>query len=457
MRVGLHKGQPCAVPHTFTYAHKACFICMQTCHIIYFQPGDADGGWTALGAASVEPVHTQPAFHASAGRQAAAARAHQRSWDQIGTFTDEAAPDTVMLYDVNNAIPARYDADGTSNVAQIMWDARVSTGVWPWEAGYNPDTALGAPPGGAPRHYTDDMVQLGMNWASAKGDCGENSTGWRAFKEFCADEKQPHDRPLDPNTYPLWVLLREETFAMQFVCSLVEKRGVQVSTVKSYFSQVQSRHRRKHGVKLAAGLKLERLPDMLKGLERFFGKEPPKIRRGIAPQELRRAMDLLLDPRVPEHANMRAALSLALQGLLRSAEYTINPGTAWRQTKNLNRADIKRLDLEMLVMMMHPCKNMLHLGGKTCPLIIGAGGEYIDAVSEMRNLMRVDPVDSKADTPLFRHPADGTCITTDEILGMFKKLMNAIGDNPLADRGCNGSICSRRRPYCHSYIRQMVF
>ena len=71
--------------------------------------GDDDGGWAVLGAASVEPVHTQPAFHAPAGRQAAAARARQRSWDQIGTFTDETAPDTVMFYDVNNAIPASYD------------------------------------------------------------------------------------------------------------------------------------------------------------------------------------------------------------------------------------------------------------------------------------------------------------------------------------------------------------
>ena len=132
-------------------------------------------------------------------------------------------------------------------------------------------------------------------------------------------------------------------------------------------------------------------------------------------------MDLLLDPRVPEHANLRAALSCALQGLMRSAEYAINPGTRWRHDFHLNRADVKRLDKLMLVTWIHPCKNMLHLSGKTCPLIIGAGGEFIDAVAEMRNLMAVDPSSDKAEfTPLFRN-ADGSAITTDLVLAWIKK------------------------------------
>ena len=46
----------------------------------------------------------------------------------------------------------------------------------------------------------------------------------------------------------------------------------------------------------------------------------------------------------------------------------------------------------MLVVMMRPCKNMRHLSGKTVPLAIGAGGSFIDAVWEMNNLLRVDPV-----------------------------------------------------------------
>ena len=37
---------------------------------------------------------------------------------------------------------------------------------------------------------------------------------------------------------------------------------------------------------------------------------------------------------------------------------------------------------------IHPCKNMKHLEGKTCPLIIGAGGKLIDAVAEVEKLTR---------------------------------------------------------------------
>eukprot|EP00966_Prymnesium_polylepis_P090886 2104515-Prymnesium_polylepis.1 len=53
-----------------------------------------------------------------------------------------------------------------------------------------------------------------------------------------------------------------------------------------------------------------------------MGEQGRAVRRGVAPQALRSAMDACLDPANPEHANIRAALSLALQGLLRGAEFT---------------------------------------------------------------------------------------------------------------------------------------
>ena len=47
--------------------------------------------------------------------------------------------------------------------------------------------------------------------------------------------------------------------------------------------------------------------------------------------------------------------------------------------------------------MMHPCKNMKHLAGKTCPLVISGGGTFVDAVWELRNLREVDPVAEEFD------------------------------------------------------------
>jgi hypothetical protein len=51
---------------------------------------------------------------------------------------------------------------------------------------------------------------------------------------------------------------------VQFCCALVTDRGVQASTAACYFGQVQGWHAKEHGVKLAAGIMLARLPAMQK-------------------------------------------------------------------------------------------------------------------------------------------------------------------------------------------------
>ena len=399
---------------------------IQTCVFSLLFTGTTDGGWNALGAHTSHSAseHVPIAIFPKRSKQAAMSAQQEAGWYRLGTEQPAAVP----VWDVQWNL-SKVEEEKVS-LPQIAWDNRISQGRWPWQDGYRADLALGIDAISAPAHYTDALREQGMLWASAKGDGGENSTGWRAWKQFCADEGQSVDRPLDPMSTPLWVMLREEQFAMQYCCALVQNRGVAIATVKNYFGHVQTRHRRKHGIKLAAGLRLERLPEMMKGLARIHTTEPREIRRGVSPQDLRSGMDKLLDPRVPAHANLRAALSCALQGLMRSAEYAINPGTRWRHDFHLNRADVKRLDDLMLVLWIHPCKNMLHIGDKTCPLIIGAGGEYIDAVAEMRNLMKVDPSADKAEyTPLFRN-ADGSAITTDLVLAWIKKLMNSVGENP---------------------------
>ena len=192
---------------------------------------------------------------------------------------------------------------------------------------------------------------------------------------------------------------------MEFVCGLVVERDITPETARSYFSQTQGWHAREHGVKLCGGLKLERLPQMLKGLRRKLGDQgrTRPQRRAISPKQLRAALDRFYDPAVPLHANIRAALACAYAGLLRSAEYC---GVRGKLT--LLRSDVVHFDPQRdMVVMMHPCKNMHHLEGKTCPLLLGAGGTYIDPVAEYANLREVDAVavSELGVTPLFRDPA----------------------------------------------------
>ena len=82
---------------------------------------------------------------------------------------------------------------------------------------------------------------------------------------------------------------------------------------------------------------------MIKGLKRIVGETPRASRRGVAPQQLRIAMDLLLNRFDPAHTNIRAALSVALQALLRSAEYTSKEGKL-REVSTITRG---RLDMTL--------------------------------------------------------------------------------------------------------------
>tara|TARA_B110001450_G_scaffold108375_1_gene102539 strand:- start:199 stop:1950 length:1752 start_codon:yes stop_codon:yes gene_type:complete len=303
---------------------------------------------------------------------------------------------------------------------------------WPWEAKPYLTGGIGGAEGSTDSrparswHPLDAFVNKALDQASRDGKRGRTHTGVKAWFSFCEETMGTQaDRPLDPNA-PLWAKLEEEWLCMRFVCALVEDRGITPESARVYFSSVQGWHAREHGVKLAGGLKLERLPQMLKGLKRIVGEAPRAVRRGIAPQMLRKAMDLCLDPKVPLHANIRAALATALQGLLRSAEYT----TADKRYM-LTRADLVQITEQQAIVMMHPCKNMHHLGGKTCPLVIGAGGEYVDAVAEIRNMLEVDPSGrSDEHTPLFRDPATNAPLSYDQIEKVTKELMAAVGEDP---------------------------
>lgn len=303
---------------------------------------------------------------------------------------------------------------------------------WPWEAKPYLTGGIGGGEGSTDSrpvrswHPLDAFINQALDQASRDGKRGRTHTGVKAWFSFCEETMGTQaDRPLDPNS-PLWAKLEEEWLCMRFVCALVEERGITPESARVYFSSVQGWHAREHGVKLAGGLKLERLPQMLKGLKRIVGEAPRAVRRGIAPQMLRKAMDLLLDPKKPLHANIRAALATALQGLLRSAEYT----TADKRYM-LTRADLVQITEQQAVIMMHPCKNMHHLGGKTCPLVIGAGGDYVDAVAEIRNMLEVDPAGrSDENTPLFRDPATNAPLSYDQIEKVTKELMTAVGEDP---------------------------
>ena len=369
------------------------------------------------------------------GRSALAVRWAQQAEENLTTlFADgcviaDDPPFVVGASSGSQGIPPTYDSAGR----------RV---IWPWEAGASNKVASSVFDGASQQsrfielpklapHRTDALVQRALDASTASGAMGRNTTGVRAWHDFCYKEQVSPNRALDPNA-SLESKLLEEQLCMRFCAALVEDKALLPKTIATYFSQVQGWHSKAHGVKLCAGLKLNRLPAMIKGLKRIFGDQTRAVRRGIAPQALRKAFDIMLDPANPAQANIRAALALALQGLLRGAEFALDEGKAVDYDRILTRADVRVCTSEQLVVMMRPCKNMRHLSGKTVPLAIGAGGKFIDAVWELNNLLRVDPIPAaqRGTTPLFRDPKTNDPLRTGALRRLTRLLMSCIGEKP---------------------------
>ena len=273
------------------------------------------------------------------------------------------------------------------------------------------------------RYRWDDAIDRALDHATADGQRGRKHPGVKSWFAFCEGEMGTSaERPLDPLA-PLVQKLEEEMLAMRYVCALVEEKGLTPDSARVYFSAVQGWHSKEFGIKIAGGLKLERLPAMLKGLRRLHGGSTRPVRKGFAPQLLRRAMDRVLDPSNPLHANVRAALSTAVQGLLRSAEFCGDQGK-----DTLRRADLIELSEQDMRIMIHQCKNTSRLTGKSHELLIGAGGGYIDAVAEVKNLIKVDP--TGAQSPLFRDPQTNKPLSYEFMLDMTRQLATAVGEDP---------------------------
>ena len=343
---------------------------------------------------------------------------------------EEEGVDDVLRPDVFEAEEPDSTAFIETGLRRLIVSDETGTVVdWPWETG-----PTGRCSGGKRRrHRLDRVIGAGLFHAYAKGGMGENAPGVKRWRAFCASQGTTPHRPIDPNA-PLSVKLEEEWFVMRFAASLIEDVQLATSTVATYVGQVQGWHAKAHGVKLAAGMSLQRLPAMVKGLRRIKADAGRRVRRGISPMQLRLALDACFpDLDNAEHANARAALSLALQGLLRGAEFA-SDGKRWNAQQDMTRADVAALSSERLVVMMRPCKNMQALAGKTVPLVIGSGGVFIDAVAEMRNLLRVDPtpVGADATTPLFRQFDAGRAapLTTRRVREWTTALMLAVGEDP---------------------------
>lgn len=406
---------------------------------------------------------TPPRFAGNASRSKRLREAHERAFRcDSGPYsagqsvlTQETAADDLFGYpDTAPNFSVREIAASSGSAARkVVFDERDCPIEWPWEshslaepppkgavagaisAEQGPDHAaqyFAAPnPHGEGwgTHSEDATVQAGLAAAAGDGKGGENSTGVRAWKEFCARRGFQYLRPVDPRA-PLWVKLAEEQLGMRFISSLIDDRSVAVSTARGYYGAANAWHLRQTGICFAAGMDTKRLTEMVKGLKKLLDDPPEQLRRGISPETLRVGMDQVFPPTSRYNVNVRAMLATMLQALLRGREAGCKG--EFNALTDVARSDIATCTESRFVFFMRPAKNMKYRKGKTVPIVVGAGGGFIDAVSEVRRMLEVDPTPEGrgAVTPMFRKD-DGRAFTTDDIRDVVRQVAFAAGEDPL--------------------------
>ena len=241
-------------------------------------------------------------------------------------------------------------------------------------------------------------------------------------------------RVLDPNA-PLSQRLGEEDLILRFVWWLVTQLGVAPETAQQYVSTIMGWHKRWYGVALAGGMKLERVPQVVKGLRQQLGpKAPKKERKGLRPKLLRRAIDehLRVSKLSPAlQANYEALLEVATVGLLRGGDVLTKQ--LLDEAIHCTRADAffysaGTPDQHSVVW----ARNSKARGPdrlQKLPVYMPSGGKYLDPDCALRRLFALDPVSKKdrESTPLFRDPATNKSLTVDQMRSMVQFLMQAIG------------------------------
>ena len=265
----------------------------------------------------------------------------------------------------------------------------------------------------------------------ADGAAGAAATGvrwWWAFVGVLGESEEQVAPAGD-----LVAARRVEDLVMRFATWLLEVRKVNVETVRKYVGHVRSWHETAYG-EWASGYEMRMLRRLLQGMEKVHGLPPRRPRRGVKPQDLKAGMEvkLPLAGLTPLTANLRAALSVAFCGLLRAAEYSLQPGQSWDAVYCLTRADVRFRVVagrHEAVLMMRPCKKLRYYGAKTVPVVL-RDGSVLKPVTELARMMTSDPVSEgeRAATPLFR--AGTAAVTTTMMRGLVKAVVAAMGRDP---------------------------
>ena len=258
----------------------------------------------------------------------------------------------------------------------------------------------------------------------------------RHYKRWCEARGDQPLRPLDPLTTTLATKKREILRIAKFALFLVQIQGVAAKTASQYVSIVNAWHERRVFVKLAAAAPLSFSHQMLKGWARTH--PPPRgvfQRIGITPQHLARGMDLVLGKRgecSPLNQNLRALCSVAFAGLLRGCEACLQSNKPREFQAIPSRKDSWKNEEGTRIILIREAKRTSFAGVApvvSTPIQFFPGGKIIDAVSEVEEMLAIDPA-SNSDAPMFRHSPSDEPFSVDQLREVIKQIAAAAGLDP---------------------------
>ena len=228
-----------------------------------------------------------------------------------------------------------------------------------------------------------------------------------------------------------------EELLQDFVIWLVTARpgGKQISakTAQKYAQQVTRWHRYTFRTEFCGGLDSSVITAMCKAAATLV-RQPKSFRRwGVRTSDLARAFQTCLSSK-GEDVMWKAMLATGFCGLLRGGEMARQPATATDCEVHLMRSDLKfyrSAETGEPYAVLTIRRGKVIGAVKDTQVILGGGGDMIDAVSALWDMVVADPISKEAEatTPLFRR-AHGTAVTIGELRRVIKTLMERVGLDP---------------------------
>ena len=275
--------------------------------------------------------------------------------------------------------------------------------------------------------------------ANADRKGGRASTGVRGWIVYCVYGLgvSPIPDPFDSSAgHRREVECRLEDFAVWYAVCRPSGRQASYKSIGKYVSTVRAWYRRFYSAELGVGAGNSRIRDILKGYGRAVDQPPKMERIGCAPADLARGMDVAL-AREPDAVRLmwRAALTFGMSAMARAVEFALDAGRAeaFDDTQHMTArdvAEVRRGGMRHAAVQMRKRKNLQVLRGKDHTVIVAAGGKHFDAAACLFEWLAARRAAGVSDgKPLFCHPS-GKAVTTAEVRGMVRKVMEAAGRNP---------------------------